>query len=164
MINIREAKVEDLKGITEIYNEAVLNTTATFDTEAKTIENRKDWLLNRDARFKVFVAESNNEIVGFASLNRWSERKAYDITAEISVYIHSAHRGRGIGGNMIDVIMQAAQEEKFRSVIARISAGNDKSVYLHKMAGFEVVGVLKECGKKFDQLIDVTIMQKMIPQ
>ena len=162
MITIREATLADLPAITAIYNEAVRTTVATFDTDEKTVEERKVWFENRDANFPVLVAEKNNVIAGYIALNKWSERKAYDITAEISVYVNSAFRGKGIGKLLIQTIVARAKESTLQSLIARITEGNEQSIYLHKMVGFEVMGTMKKAGRKFDKLLDVTFMQKML--
>lgn len=162
MLSIRKATINDLEAITAIYNEAVRNTTATFDTVEKTVEDRKDWFLNRDENFPVIVAEKNGAIVGYASLSKWSERKAYDITAEISLYIYSDYRGQGIGKRILDMIVKMSAETNLHSIIARISEGNEQSIYLHKSQGFETIGVMKKAGRKFDKILDVTFMQKML--
>ena len=65
MINIRTATINDINSITEIYNEAVLNTTATFDTETKSVENRIEWFNNHGKQQPIIVAEENNKIVGW---------------------------------------------------------------------------------------------------
>ena len=161
MISTRQATIKDLPFITEIYNEAILNTTATFDTEIKTIEDRTQWFNNRDENFPIIVAEQNGKIAGYAALNKWSERKAYDITAEISIYVHSTFRGKGIGKLLVQSIVAIGGQTKLHSLIARISEGNQHSIYLHEVNGFSHVGVFKEVGKKFGKLLDVTIMQKV---
>jgi L-amino acid N-acyltransferase len=163
MILLRKAHLEDIYRIREIYNEAVLNTTATFDTEEKTEENRIEWFLNRDENFPVFVSENENEISGYVALNKWSDKPAYNITAEISLYVHPDYRGMGIGKKLIDFIVREASERTaLNSLIARITEGNEHSIYLHELNGFEKVGILKEAGKKFGKFLDVTIMQRML--
>lgn len=162
MIAIREAEAKDLEQITAIYNEAVKNTTATFDTEEKTMEERKVWFENRTENFPILVAEKNNVIAGYIALNKWSERKAYDITAEISVYVNTNFRGQGIGKLLVQTMVARAQQTNLQSLIARITEGNEQSIYLHKLVGFEVMGVMKKAGNKFEKLLDVTFMQKML--
>src|SRR3954454_2525457 len=96
-LGIRRAELADAPAIAEIYNEAIATTTATFDTEPKTVEERTQWLQSHDERHPVFVALADGAIVGWASLTRWSDRAAYDDTAETSFYVRSTARGRGIG-------------------------------------------------------------------
>lgn len=162
MLQIRKATLKDLESIKDIYNEAILNTTATFDTEVKDIKNRLEWFNNRDENFPVSVAEKNNKVIGYIALNKWSDRKAYDITAEISLYILPEYRGQGIGKKLIGVICAEASQSKLTNIIARITQGNESSIHLHKMNGFETVGILKKCGEKFGKILDVTLMQKML--
>ena len=83
--------------MTAIYNEVVLTTTATFDTEVKTGSERRPWFEAHGERHPILVAESDGGVVGWASLSRWSERPAYDDTAETSFYVKAEYRGRGIG-------------------------------------------------------------------
>ncbi|WP_444876693.1 GNAT family N-acetyltransferase [Brevibacillus daliensis] len=42
---MRFAKEEDLEHILEIYNDAILHTTAVYDYKPTTLENRKQWFL-----------------------------------------------------------------------------------------------------------------------
>src|SRR5262249_2575282 len=92
-IAIRRAVVADLAAITEIYNEAILTTTATFDTEVTTVAQRMPWFEAHDERHPVLVAVAGEKVVGWSSLSKWSERRAYDDTAETSFYVRSEHRG-----------------------------------------------------------------------
>jgi L-amino acid N-acyltransferase YncA len=156
---IRKATLSDAPAIAEIYNDAILNTTATFDTELKSVENRIEWLGEHSDKYPVLVAEENNTVIGFASMSRWSDRAAYDDTAEISIYIHPAHRDKGIGKQLFKAIIDAGRTGELHCVISRISQGNDKSIYLHKQNGFSTVGVIREVGKKFGEILDVTMMQ-----
>src|SRR5215469_9005020 len=77
-ILIRRAELDDLPAITEIYNEAILTTTATFDTEPKSVDERLDWYNTHDERHPVIVAIVEERVVGWASISRWSQRRAYD--------------------------------------------------------------------------------------
>src|SRR5262245_18149085 len=102
---IRRAELADVPAITDVYNEAILTTTATFDTEPKTVAVRTAWLESHDDRHPVLVAVVDGAVVGRTSLTRWSDRRAYDDTAETSFYVHSTHRGRGIGRKLKDAII-----------------------------------------------------------
>jgi L-amino acid N-acyltransferase YncA len=161
MSTIRPATLSDAKAIAVIYNHEIEHGTATFDTEIKSIENREEWLNQHSSTYPVLVVEKNNEVVGFASLSRWSDRQAYNGTAEISIYISPAFHNKGIGKNLMQATIEAGKQAGLHCVLSRISQGNDKSIYLHKQFGFITVGVMKEVGKKFGKLLDVTIMQLM---
>jgi L-amino acid N-acyltransferase len=161
-VAIRRADLADVPEITAIYNEAILTTVATFDTEPKTIEERTQWLQSRGERHPVLVAVADGKVVGWSSLTRWSERSAYDDTAETSFYVHSTHRGRGIGRVLKEAIIEEARRLKFHTIIARVAEGSNESIHLNQSAGFFHVGTLKEVGRKFGRLLDVHIYQKIL--
>ena len=161
MLRIRPAKPDDLFAITDIYNAAILTTDATFDTEIKTIESQKEWFESHDSRNPIIVAENENKIIGWASLSKWSDRCAYSDTAEISVYVKDGYRGQGTGMQLIERIIKAGENAGLHTIISRIVAGNDESIHLHEVFGFEHIGIMKEVGIKFGRLLDVVLMQKI---
>ena len=161
MPNIRPANLDDLEAITAIYNEAVLTTDATFDTETRTLAEQQTWFDYHDKRHPILVAELGGIIVGWASLSEWSIRTAYRDTVEVSIYIKDGFRNQGIGRMLLDNILVTGQNLGIHVVIARITGGNEHSVYLHEKAGFEHIGVMKEVGNKSNRLLDVYLMQKI---
>jgi L-amino acid N-acyltransferase YncA len=161
-VTIRRAELEDLEAITEIYNEAILTTTATFDTEPKLVAERTEWLKSHDQRHPVLVALVGDRIVGWSALSRWSDRRAYDDTAETSFYVKSEFRGRGIGRKLKQATIEEASRLGFHTLIARVADGSEESLHLNQSMGFVHVGTLKEVGRKFERLIDVHILQKML--
>ena len=161
-LTIRRAQPPDVDAITEIYNEAILTTTATFDTTPKTASERLQWLASHDERHPVIVAELNGTVVGWASLSRWSDRSAYSDTAETSFYVKSAYRGRGAGRKLKQAIIDEARRQKFHTLIARIAEGGDASLHLNESFGFVRVGTMKAVGRKFGRRLDVHILQKML--
>jgi L-amino acid N-acyltransferase YncA len=158
---IRPARLGDLEAITAIYNEAILKTVATFDTEPKTTEEQKIWFAEHNKKYPILVAEQDGFVIGWASLSRWSDRCAYSDTAEISIYIREESQGKGIGKELIQAIIEEGKKAGLHTVIARIAQGSETSIYLHKSMGFKHVGVMKEVGRKFGRLLDVYLMQKI---
>jgi len=161
-VNIRRATPEDAAAIAEIYNEAVLTTVATFDIEPKSVADRAEWLRQHADPYPVLVAELAGQVVGFSALAPYSDRAAYRETAETALYVHSTHRGQGIGRQLKTAIIDEARQLGFHSLIARISDGSDASLHLSREAGFRDVGTLKEVGRKFGRLLDVHILQKVL--
>jgi phosphinothricin acetyltransferase len=160
---IRHATEHDLIAINGIYNEAVVNTIASFDIEEKSIEFRQNWYNNRmKDRHVVIVCEVDKEIRGWASLNQWSDRAAYNGTVENSVYIYSKYHGRGYGSMLMKRLVEMAREIGFHTILSRIADGNQISIKLHEKYGFNIVGVTKEVGFKFDRYIDVVMMQLLL--
>jgi phosphinothricin acetyltransferase len=159
---IRRAQREDIPAITEIYNEAIVTTTSSFDPDPKSVENRTQWFESHDERHPVLVAVVDGRVVGWTSLTRWSDKRAYAITAETSFFVHSSHRGKGIGRKLKERIIEEARRLRFHSLIARIAETSRESIHLNESFGFEHVGTLKEVGEKFGKLLNVHIMQKML--
>lgn len=162
MLNIRRAARSDIDVITEIYNEAILTTTATFDLEPKTREDRLQWFEAHDERHPILVAELETQVVGWACLTQWNPRAAYADTAETSFYVKEEHRGKGIGRKLKQAIIDEARHLGFHTLIAGAAEGSDASLHLNKSFGFEVVGTFKEVGRKFGKVLDVTYMQKFL--
>jgi phosphinothricin acetyltransferase len=159
---VRPAIASDVPAITEIYNEAVRTTTGTFDTEPRSLTDRMEWFRSHDARHPVLAAESVGRVVGWGSLSAWSDRRAYDGTGEVSVYVGESDRGRGVGRHLLQALVQSATELGFRTLLARIAAGNEVSLHLHSALGFRSVGVMREVGTKFGRRLDVHLLQRML--
>jgi L-amino acid N-acyltransferase len=159
---IRAARTADAEAMRSIYNEAVRHTTATFDTKARSLPDQIAWLAGHDRRHPVLVAELAGRVVGWVSLSPWSDRHAYDGTAEISVYVGGTWRRHGIGRKLVTAVLRAAVRSRFHMVLARVAEGNPVSRTLHIRAGFTPVGVMHEVGYKFGRLLNVELMERRI--
>jgi phosphinothricin acetyltransferase len=162
VLTIRRATVNDVDAIREIYNEAILTTTATFDVEPKSREDRLAWFESHDERHPILVAEVDGRVVGWASLNVWNPRAAYRDTAETSFYVQAASRGQGVGRRLKQEIIDEAVRLGFRSLIVGVAEGSDVSLHLNQSFGFQIVGTFQAVGEKFGKLLDVTYLQKML--
>jgi len=161
-MEIRRAKIEDLGRITDIYNNAIINTTATFDIETKSVDSRRDWFNSHGEKLPIFVAEAD-EVMGWVSLSKLFDKGAYAGTVEISIYIDQQYRGKGVGNALMErIVFHAKDNDKIHTVIARITGENKVSVHLHQKFGFEFVGTLKEVGYKFSRYIDVHLYQLLV--
>jgi phosphinothricin acetyltransferase len=156
-VTIRRAELADAPAIADIYNEAILTTTATFDTEPKSVAERTQWLQPHDDRHPVLVAVLEGKVVGWASLGRWSERRAYDDTAETSFYVHSTYRGGDIGRKLKEAIIEEARRLRYHTLIACVAEGSRESIHLNESAGFVHVGTLQEVGRKSLHLLAAAV-------
>lgn len=162
MLRIERASETDLEDIVVIYNWAILNTSASFETEEKTVEQQLSWFREHDDLHPVIVArlvEEDERIVGWGSVTRWSAKPAYAGMAEISVYVHPKYHGRGIGREIILRLIELGREGGFRTLVSQISDTAKASLYLHRKLGFVDTGVLRRAGVKFGQEVDVLILQ-----
>lgn len=161
MLQIRPAEEKDVNVITDIYNDAVLHTTATFDMEERSYLERLEWFRKHDEKYIVLVAEFEGMVAGWSALSRWSDRAGYDGIAETALYVHKDFRGRGIGGQLMEVLVLSGGKAGLHSLVARITRGNEPSIHLHERMGFQIVGTLREAGFKFGKFHDVHILQKV---
>ncbi|MGI9607522.1 MAG: GNAT family N-acetyltransferase [Acidimicrobiales bacterium] len=162
-MRIRTAEVGDAAAIAEIYNLEVLESTATFDMVPRSVEEQRAWLRDRSGAHAVLVAETvEHGIVGFAALSPFRSRPAYSTTVENSVYVHRDHRKRGIALALMIELVATARAKGFHSIIARIAEAQAASIALHTAVGFELVGIEREIGRKFNRWLDVAVMQLML--
>jgi len=159
---VRAATVHDAGVITTIYNQTVVTSTATFDTEPKSAEDRARWLSDRAARHPVLVAEQSGEVVGWGALSPYSDRTGYAATAEISVYVDERSLRRGIGRALSVALLEAAAREGLHSVLARICTENVESVRMVRSLGFAEAGTMHEVGRKFDRWLDVVTWEYLV--
>lgn len=163
MIALRKATENDLLQILDIYNDAILNTTAVYDYEPHTLEMRRQWFETKQQQgFPVFVAEENNEVLGFSSIGPFRAWAGYKYSVENSIYVKDGQRGKGIGKLLMQPLIDAAKEMKLHAIIAGIDADNKLSIDFHKQFGFEEAGHLKQIGWKFDRWLDLVFMQLIV--
>jgi phosphinothricin acetyltransferase len=163
-VTVRPATLADATAIAEIYNREVAETTATFDLVPRTLQQQQQWLAERSGAFAAIVAvdDDTRRVVGFASLSPYKERAAYRTTVEDSIYVHRDFGGRGIGKVLLSQLVDAARATGFHSIIARIEAGGEASRALHASCGFELVGIEREVGRKFNRWLSVAVMQLIL--
>ncbi|AIJ68922.1 GNAT family N-acetyltransferase [Brucella suis] len=157
---IRHATEADLPALLAIYNDAVENTLAIWNETLVDLENRRQWLENRNRDgFPVLVAEREGQVVGYASYGPF---EGFRHSSELSVYVASNARGGGIGRTLLAELIEEARERKVHVLIAGIEAGNAASIALHRSQGFEECGTLKQVGQKFGRWLDLLFMQKIL--
>ena len=158
---IRKAAEHDLSAIKDIYNYAVLNTTATYDINPRDDKYFADMLSEHTGKYLLAVYEDNSDIIGYVALSQFSRRDAYDITAELSVYVKADCQNKHIGTQLMEYALSYAQtENRFLTIVSLITSDNEHSIYLHKKFGFEFGGRIKNAGLKFDRLLGVDIYYK----
>jgi L-amino acid N-acyltransferase YncA len=161
---IRPSRADDITAITAIYAQHVLGGTGTFEIDPPSVQDmaaRRAEVLARNLPY--LVAEAEARVVGFAYCNWFKPRPAYRFSAEDSVYVEAGHHRTGIGRALLAELLAAAERAGVRQLIAVIGdSANAGSIGLHRAVGFEPAGVLKACGWKFDQWLDVVMMQRSL--
>lgn len=162
-IIIRDYQIKDCSAILDIINDAILNSTALYDYNVRSIASQEavfDEKLQKG--FPVLVAEHNATIIGFGYYSEFRFREAYKFTAEHSVYAQKDHIGKGIGKLLLTELITRATQQKLHTLIGVIDSENTNSIEFHKKFGFEEVGFIKESGFKFDRWLHSVILQKML--
>lgn len=160
---IRLAGVDDAEAIRTIYNLEVTTATSTFDLVPRSLADQRAWLAARSGAFAAIVAaDENGAVLGFASLSPYKDRAAYSTTVEDSVYVDRRRGGEGIGTALLTRLLDVARASGFHAVIARIESSGAASLALHARCGFELVGIEREVGRKFNRWRDVAVMQCLL--
>ena len=166
MTFIRPSIDADLPEITAIYADHVLHGTGTFEIDAPVLADmtaRRADVLSKGLPYLVAADSSTGRILGFAYCTWFKPRPAYRFSAEDSVYIATDLHGKGLGRALLAELASQAEKIGVRKLIAVIGdSKNLGSIGVHRSVGFTDVGVLKSCGWKFDQWLDVVLMEKAL--
>ena len=161
-VTIRPAVVGDAEAIRRIYNYEVTTATSTFDLVTRSRAEQEEWLTARSGAFSAIVAVEADLVVGFGSLSPYKDRAAYSTTVEDSVYVERQRAGRGLGTLLLSHLVDIAAASGFHVVMARIEASGTASRALHAKCGFELVGIERQVGRKFNRWLDVAVMQRLL--
>ena len=158
---IRPALRADLSAIREIYNQGIEDRIATLDADPKTDVDIERWFADHGGRYAVLVAQVDGSIVGWASLNRYSRRAAYDAVADLSIYVIREWRGKGIGTALMSGVEAWARDNAFHKIVLFALHSNALGLNLYRRSGFTDVGVFREHGKIGGRFVDVVAMEKV---
>lgn len=163
---IRDAGLSDIAAITAIYNHAVLHTTAIWNDTTISVQNRIDWLQQRQAQgYPVLVAVNQaNEVLGYASFGEWRPFDGYKQTVEHSVYVREGQQGAGIGTALMRSLMLRARQLDKHVMVAAVDADNIASIKLHLALGFQQVGLMPQVGRKFGRWLDLVWLQLVLKE
>lgn len=159
-ILLRPFEWRDIPDITAIYRPYVTDTVITFEYDPPSeseMARRFGGML--DLGHPIIVAERDGEVVGYAYASYYRTRIAYRFTCENSIYLRQDIVGQGLGGKLLDKLIEESRAFGFKQMIAVITAERANSVRLHEKAGFIHVGTQEATGFKFDRWIGVTYMQ-----
>ncbi|PEJ48500.1 GNAT family N-acetyltransferase [Bacillus sp. AFS002410] len=162
LMELTFAAKEDVKDIVTIYNDAIMNTTATFDTKIKTEEEMLIWFHNHPELYPVIVSKENGIVTGYCSITQFKEKDAYKHTVELSVYIHPDHRRKGLAKALMVEMIETAKKLGHYTIISCITSGNEVSERLHEKLGYQKVGHFYKVGQKFNQWLDIVYYQLML--
>ncbi|GLI26018.1 phosphinothricin N-acetyltransferase [Agromyces rhizosphaerae] len=159
---IRDARAEDLPAVREIYNYYVTNSTVTFDEDRMTMREWKQKFAYLEKLGMPFiVAESpSGQLLGYALVSPWKQKRAYRYTVENSIYLGPAATGKGLGKVLLGELIDRSKAAGLKEMLAVIAdQGAQASIKLHKQFGFREIGRMGRVGFKFDRWLGTVLLQ-----
>lgn len=162
-IAFKNASIEDLPIIVDIYNSTVPSRMVTADTEPVSINDRLDWFNEHNPNKRpLWVVEYDGQICGWVSLHSFYGRPAYNATAEVSIYLHESFRGKGLGKKILKKVIEECPNLSIDTLLGFIFGHNEPSIGLFSSFGFEKWAHLPEVAVLDGLKRDLIIMGKKI--
>lgn len=159
---VRPCNAQDIPGICNIYNHYIAHTVITFEEAPVSVLDMQKRVDTHTQQFPWLVFEEAGNILGYAYASKWKDRSAYKHTAEVTVYLHPDHCGKGIGGILYRDLFDQLATLNIHVLLACIAIPNTASEKLHEQLGFRQVAHFREVGFKFGRWLDVGYWQKNI--
>lgn len=157
--DISNAEVADAQAIAEIYNHYIRETVVTFELEEIDTSEMASRLTSTMQHYPWLTLKVEGELVGFAYATAWRERKAYNSTAETTIYLAPSAIGKGYGKPLYEALIKEMIDRKFHVLMGVIALPNRESAALHERMGFKKAAHFNEVGFKFDRWVDVGYWQ-----
>lgn len=164
-MQIRDGRSDDLPRLLEIYNHYVEHTHITFDTEPASLEARQTWFeaFSKEGPYRLFVAESNGHVIGYASSREFRDKAAYSRSVETSIYLGPDDCGAGSGSTLYARLLEVLEEEAMlHRAYGGVALPNQASIALHQRLGFRRVATFGEVGFKFGRYWDVAWFERAL--
>jgi len=162
-VTVRDARGDDSEAIARIYNQGIEDRVATLETTLRSADERRDWLAARSERHPVLVAvDATAQVLGWASLNQFNPRPAYDHVADFSVYVARDARGQRVGVALLEALEERATRIGFHKLVLAAFPTTSAGMRLYIRREFQVVGTYHEQGLLDGEWVDVVLMEKIL--
>jgi phosphinothricin acetyltransferase len=151
---LRLARAGDVPAMLAIYAPLVRDTTISFEYEPPTLAEMTQRLQTIQRDYPWLVCERDGQVAGYAYASAFRARAAYRWTAEVTIYMHPDHAGRGLATALYRALFDRLRAQGLRTAVAVITLPNPRSVALHERLGFQPVGVFQNAGFKHGQWLD----------
>lgn len=164
-MSVRAAEAADIPAILAIWNSFIRDTLVTFNSEEKTEDDLAHVLAEKRRLGQgFFVAEQGGRVVGFATWGAFRGGVGYRHSAEHSILLDPDVQGSGLGRALMEMLEDHAAKSGIHMLFAGVSSANPAGRAFHRAIGFDDVVTLKEVGRKWDQWLDLHLMQKNLSQ
>lgn len=160
---IRDLEPDDLVAACEIYNHYVATSTATFHEQPLDLRQFAAMLPRPSDRHGTWAIETDGALLaGFAYCGPFKSRSGYRDTAEVTIYLHPDHCGKGLGSAVLAHVESHARSGPLHALVAGACTENVSSVALFSRHGYAEVARFREVGRKFGRLLDVVYLEKLL--
>ena len=135
-MKFRDAVLDDLQEIVEIYNSTIPSRMVTADTQPVSVESKIKWFHEHKANRPLWVIKDEKGVIGWVSFSSFYGRPAYDNTAEVSIYLKAPERGKGIGKKVLKEVIDQCGRLEIKTLLGYIFAHNEPSLKLFRSFGF----------------------------
>lgn len=163
---IRPIRIDDIPACVSLYNRYITDTTVTFEFDPLTEEQFENRVrrITQNYPYLVYEDDTTGQVLGYAYLDCYSERKAYRFTCDLSIYLAMDARGRGIGRMLYEAIEAEAYRRGFYTVVAIVTSENTASMAFHEAMGFVKMADFENMGHKFGHWLGVRYYRKNLRQ
>lgn len=161
-IEVRVANASDAEAICEIYRPYVEETDISFEYQAPDVAEMARRMAQTLKTYPYLVGVADGQVVGYAYAGVFKGRKAYDWSAETTIYMDMKERGRGIGSMLYKALFELLKLQNIVSVYACITDPNPVSEAFHGQWGFERNAAFHHCGFKAGHWLDMMWMERIL--
>lgn len=159
-LTVRPARLNHCERIARIYNEGIAEGRSTFETDARSAADIREWL--GVPGYPVLVVERGGVVVGWGRISPYSSRRCYAGVGEGSVYVRASARGGGLGHALAAALRDDAERAGFYKLVGKLFADNTASRRLAARHGFREVGTHLRHGRIDDRWRDVILVELLL--
>ena len=163
---IERGREDDLPGIVDILNYTIMNSNATLASQPVSVAERREWFdrFSATGPYQLVVARHGSQVLGYAASQPYREHEGFRETVEVSIALHIASRGQGVGTALYRALFRYLADEPVHVAVAGIVLPNDASVALHQKLGFTEVGTFHDYAIKNGEYLSSTWMERRFPR
>ena len=151
----RPACARDAARLADIYAPYVADTAITFATAMPTEGEFAEKIARIGAAFPFLVYEEEGRVLGYAYAATYRVREAYRWDVELSIYVDTSCRGRGVGKALMERLLRCLRAQGYQNAYSCITLPNERSIGLHTRFGFAQTGLFHQAGYKLGKWHDV---------
>jgi phosphinothricin acetyltransferase len=166
-IHIRDALDADMPALRDLYNALIPTSTVAWTESLQTLRERRAWFREQQrCGYPVLVADDDDgQVVAFTAYGSFrgsGKWPGYEHTVEHTIHVREDRWGRGVGRALLEALLERARAAGMHVMVGAIDGANTGSIAFHESLGFRVVATMPEVGRKFDQWLDLVLMQRIL--